>query len=213
MHITTKRIKNKDYLYLGWRESGRQKWRYLGKNQKSAIKKLLSLNLPDKEREKLIESLDSDVWETPDYVIESVRLAMGSIDLDPATKPSNPTGAERFYTKDDDGLRQRWEGRVYLNPPYSKPAPFLLKLIDHYQSGDVPEAISLCKSGVLQNKSTGRAIHESKAAVCRWEGRLNFKHTGHKDKGRGSDFDVVAIYWGPDVNPFHEVFQHYGFIE
>ena len=28
--------------------------------------------------------------------------------------------APRFYTRDDDGLSQPWEGRIWLNPPYGR---------------------------------------------------------------------------------------------
>lgn len=217
MHVITKKDRGRDYLYLAWNEKFEGKWRkrskYLGKSARAALKKLGELELDPAERDRLAESLDSDVWETPDHVISSVIAVMGAIDLDPATKGSNPCGATRFYTKDDDGLLQPWEGRVYLNPPYSAPAPFLLKLIKEYQAGNVTQAIALCKSGVLQNKSTGTAIHESLAAEGRWKGRLNFRHSKAKDKGRGSDFDVSLIYWGPERDRFEQVFEPYCFIK
>ena len=58
---------------------------------------------------------------TPPYVLEPVRQALGSIELDPCTEPDNPTGAERFYTAETDGAEQPWDaGTIYVNPPYSK---------------------------------------------------------------------------------------------
>ncbi len=101
-------------------------------------------------------------------------------------------------------------GKVYMNPPYSKPAPFILKLIQSHQSGAVPEAIALCKQGVLSNKATCRPIAESRSAVCLWEGRLNFTHSKAKDNGRGANFDVTAIYWGSNPDRFREVFSPHG---
>lgn len=212
MHIVTKTISGKPYLYLSWNERLENKrvkrYQYLGKSPRAAVKKLASLDIPDKD--KLIDSLDGDLWETPASFLGLVRAVMGGIDLDPATKPSNPTGATWFYTKDDDGLTQHWDGRVYLNPPYSKPAPFLLRLIESYQSGRVTEAIALCKQGVLSNKGTCKPIAETAAAVCLWQGRLNFTHSRTKDNGNSANFDVTAIYWGNQVDRFREVFSSYG---
>ena len=57
-------------------------------------------------------------WNTPPEIIEAARDCMGGIDLDPA---SNVTAqqivqAERYYTVQDDGLAQPWNGRVWMNP-------------------------------------------------------------------------------------------------
>jgi len=60
---------------------------------------------------------------TPSYVLEPVRAALGgSIGLDPCTEPDNPTGAEKFYTIDDDGLAHPWgfADSIYINPPYGE---------------------------------------------------------------------------------------------
>lgn len=52
-------------------------------------------------------------------------LGIRGIDLDPATPPSNPMKARRFFTEKDDGLRQRWfkgpdEQSTWVNPPYGR---------------------------------------------------------------------------------------------
>ena len=39
--------------------------------------------------------------------------------------------AHRYYTKEDDGLAQSWEGLVFMNPPYSKAKPWVEKFISH----------------------------------------------------------------------------------
>lgn len=59
---------------------------------------------------------------TPSYIIEAVRDTMGEIDLDPASCAiaNERIKATRFFTKEDDGLKQEWRGRVWLNHPFSK---------------------------------------------------------------------------------------------
>lgn len=73
-----------------------------------------------------LETLTSDDWYTPPYIIEALGL---EYDLDPCAPPGGVSWipAEKFYTEIQDGLNQPWEGRVWLNPPYSKPWPWLEK--------------------------------------------------------------------------------------
>jgi DNA N-6-adenine-methyltransferase (Dam) len=59
----------------------------------------------------------NDRWLTPLDVVQ----ALGEFDLDPCGAPDHPT-AERVYVLEngDDGLRDPWFGRVWLNPPYGR---------------------------------------------------------------------------------------------
>lgn len=72
----------------------------------------------------------TDEWYTPIEFINS----LGHFDCDPAT-PINSKfrTADIMYTKKDDGLKQKWTGRVWLNPPYSKPLiqQFIKKMGEH----------------------------------------------------------------------------------
>lgn len=59
----------------------------------------------------------SDTWLTP----PSILGKLGQFDLDPCAAPEPrpwPTAA-RHVTLPADGLASVWEGRVWLNPPYS----------------------------------------------------------------------------------------------
>ena len=72
----------------------------------------------------------TDEWYTPKEIID----ALGKFDLDPCA-PVHPLWktADVMYNKDNDGLRQEWFGRVWLNPPYSKPLmwQFVERLSEH----------------------------------------------------------------------------------
>lgn len=69
-------------------------------------------------------------WYTPSYIIDSLG---GKFDLDPCAPDLEWYTARRCFTKEIDGLSQQWEGRVFLNPPYSNPIikHFVQKLADH----------------------------------------------------------------------------------
>lgn len=72
----------------------------------------------------------TDEWYTPIHIIDS----LGKFDLDPCA-PVEPLWktASRMYNKNDNGLEKKWEGRVWLNPPYSRPLIelFLRKMAEH----------------------------------------------------------------------------------
>jgi len=60
-------------------------------------------------------------WRTPPWIIQG----LGPFDLDVAADPDNAV-APRFYTEADDGLSQPWDAeRVWCNPPFAKPFPWL----------------------------------------------------------------------------------------
>jgi phage N-6-adenine-methyltransferase len=61
----------------------------------------------------------SEEWATPGDFMEMLRRRFGPFDLDPAATPENAK-AERYFTREDDGLKQSWEGRVFCNPPYGR---------------------------------------------------------------------------------------------
>ena len=59
----------------------------------------------------------NDRWLTPLSVIDS----LGEFDLDPCGAPDHPTASRVYVLEDgDDGLRDPWFGRVWLNPPYGR---------------------------------------------------------------------------------------------
>jgi hypothetical protein len=71
----------------------------------------------------------SDDYLTPRWVFDTLGIGF---DLDVASPPwATHVPAERIYTKADDGLAQPWSGRVWMNPPYSKSAPWVERFIAH----------------------------------------------------------------------------------
>jgi hypothetical protein len=76
------------------------------------------------------EPTPGDCWLTPRPIIE----ALGPFDLDPCAPAWQPwPTAAKTYTEADNGLLNRWFGRVWLNPPYSRRllSAFLARLVGH----------------------------------------------------------------------------------
>lgn len=69
-------------------------------------------------------------WITPPEIIQQ----LGEFDLDPCSPVIRPWPTARIhYTIDDDGLRKEWNGRVWMNPPYSRDLipNWMKRLSDH----------------------------------------------------------------------------------
>jgi hypothetical protein len=67
---------------------------------------------------------------TPAWLFERLGLRF---DLDPCAPPGGVpwVPAARYFTRADDGLAQPWEGRVWMNPPYSNTTPWVLRFMAH----------------------------------------------------------------------------------
>jgi phage N-6-adenine-methyltransferase len=76
----------------------------------------------------------SDEWRTPPEVFTPLAAEFGPFDLDPCCRTESAL-APKFYTPTENGLLREWNGRVWLNPPYSNPAPWLRRAIDAAQHG------------------------------------------------------------------------------
>lgn len=147
-----------------------------------------------------------DEWYTPPEFIESARLVMGSIDLDPASNEhANKTvKATHIFTEEDNGLEQEWFGNVWLNPPYS--STLVQLFADKVSERGFEQAV------VLVNNATEtkwfRTLVDNADAIVFKTGRIKFlKHDGqHNTPLQGQAF----IYYGDNPEVFLEEFGQYG---
>ena len=73
---------------------------------------------------------DNDEHYTQPWIFERLGL---HFDLDVCAPKGGVEWipATNHYSIEDDALTQPWHGRVWMNPPYSKPAPWADKFIEH----------------------------------------------------------------------------------
>ena len=76
------------------------------------------------------ELLTKDDYYTPKHVFDALGL---TFDLDVCAPPGGVPWipAARYYTKAEDGLSMPWEGRVWMNPPYSEATHWVRRFIEH----------------------------------------------------------------------------------
>ena len=129
-------------------------------------------------------------WLTPPEIISE----LGPFDLDPCAAPGWPT-ARRHYYEADNGLRQPWGGRVWLNPPYTvdQIREWMMRMREHDQG-----------TALVFARTETRWFHESvwgrARAVLFLDGRLNF-HTpdGVRSKKNAGAPSVLIAYGNEDT--------------
>ena len=168
---------------------------------------------------------DSPEWYTPSPFVEAAREVMGAIDLDPASheEANRTVQATRFYSEQENGLAQRWYGRVFVNPPGGLVQEFWHKFI----GGEFVEGVWIGYS--LQQLQTmqcvGARITPLDLAMCVPSKRIAFVENEAKkvermaklialgkkpnEKSQPSHANYIS-YIGPNVERFAGVFKQFG---
>ena len=74
--------------------------------------------------------ITTDDYYTPKWVFDALAIRF---DLDVCAPPGGIewVPADRHYTIKDDGLTASWQGRVWMNPPYSNVTPWWDRMTEH----------------------------------------------------------------------------------
>jgi hypothetical protein len=137
---------------------------------------------------------------------------MGSIDCDPASSDAAQqlVQARVYYTQARDGLAAsaRWQGNVWLNPPYRYPliAQFLERLWREHTVQHVPQAIILVNNAT-ETKWFQTAMQHAQAA-CFPKGRIQFV-SRHREASSPLQ-DQTFFYLGPRLAAFLKEFHPFG---
>lgn len=127
-------------------------------------------------------------WYTPAWIFDALGL---DFDLD----PSSPFDMESFvpakskFTVFDDGLKQAWFGRVWLNPPYGPDTGFWMRRLIEHGNG-----IALVFSRTDASWCQDALI--SASATLFMPGRINFvpgRENAHKKSGAGAGSVMFAF--------------------
>jgi hypothetical protein len=134
---------------------------------------------------------DATVWLTPPHILD----ALGPFDLDPCAAPEPrpwPTAREH-YTKADNGLTLRWQGRVWLNPPYGAVAmvPFMRRMADHNRG----TALIFARTETALFRE---AVWDAATALLFLHGRLSFHRPDGERAGANAGAPSVLVAYGKD---------------
>lgn len=128
----------------------------------------------------------SDEWLTPPDLL----AALGPFDLDPCSPVDRPWDTARHhFTIEDDGLRQEWSGRVWLNPPYAQADKWLHRLAEHGQGTAL--IFARTETALWFTHVWPRA-----SAVLFIRGRLHFHYRNGKRAKANSGAPSVLVAYG-----------------
>ncbi len=71
-----------------------------------------------------------DEFYTPKFIFDALGIEF-DLDVSAPLDAHTNVPSKKQYTVKDDGLVQSWYGNVWMNPPYSKPAPWVDKFLEH----------------------------------------------------------------------------------
>lgn len=151
-------------------------------------------------------------WFTPAEHIERARKVLGKFDLDPASHDlaQKTVQAKSYFTEADDGLKQNWKGRIWLNPPYAQPfiEQFIDKLIAEIEAERVTDAIALTHN-YTDTAWFQKAAHAA-SAICFTRGRVRF--VAPDGTLAAPTQGQAFFYFGKDVDGFAREFAPIGFV-
>lgn len=128
-------------------------------------------------------------WLTPPHIL----AALGSFDLDPCGYPGHVT-ASRVIVPPEDGLAAGWEGRVWLNPPYSRQAPaWICRMAEHGHG----TALLFART---DTQWFTQSVWEKATAVLFLKGRVFFhRPDGSRATDNGGAPSVLVAYGSHDA--------------
>jgi DNA N-6-adenine-methyltransferase (Dam) len=176
------------------------------------IRQLIGAQFRPDHRGTLAHRRQKNEWYTPAPYIARARAVLGDIDVDPASsaRAQQTVQARRYFDKEQNGLRQAWPGRVWLNPPYSPPliGKFVNKLLMEWGARRMTACIAL-----THNYTDSTWFHDvlsAADAVCFTHGRVKFYDPEGvlANPSQGQTF----FYFGDDTNAFKREFAPVGSI-
>ena len=115
-------------------------------------------------------------WETPQKFFNELNDKY-NFTLDVASNGLNAK-TENYFTKEDDGLKKEWNGRVFCNPPYGREIKHWVKKAHDESKKDHNELIVLLIPARTDTKYWHDYIFNKASKIIFLKGRLKFEVNG-----------------------------------
>ncbi|MEM9644931.1 MAG: DNA N-6-adenine-methyltransferase [Planctomycetota bacterium] len=125
-------------------------------------------------------------WLTPPEILEP----LGEFDLDPCAHPGWIT-ARRHYYKSDNGMTQKWDGRVWCNPPYTSNEirRWMWRMKEH----NLGTALAFART---ETRWFFESVWNHASALLFLKRRINFYYPDGRQSGKNAGAPSVLIAYG-----------------
>jgi len=146
-------------------------------------------------------SSDKDDWRTPIKVFNEIDKEHGPFTLDAAADDKNHL-CDEYFTMDDDALKQKWSGIVWVNPPYGRIGPlFVRKAWIESEHCKVVMLIPARPDTSYWHKyildDEGRGFQRG-VSVRFWPGRIKFTNPNSSNTG-AAPFPAAVVVFDREV--------------
>ena len=163
----------------------------------------------------------STIYITPETILEPVRRYWGgSIPLDPATEPDNPTNALAFAAGPSlngvslgDGLQISWSDHkgIFLNPPYGKGMKdWCAKIHEETVLGAEILALLPCGARFATKYWQDHIFNAGLDVTLFVRGRVQFRRPDGTGTQGQNPYDSQLLGFNVNVDRFVECFGHLG---
>ena len=157
---------------------------------------------------------DSDSLYTPNKYLESVRVVLCGIDLDPfsSEEANKVVKAKMIYTKENSGLTNIWNAKtVFMNPPYGREGfqQACQKYCDELAAGSFEQGIVLVNN-VTETRAFRLLVGRS-SSICFTDHRIKFESKDGKSVS-GNTRGQAFFYHGKKEAAFKKEFRQYGVV-
>jgi phage N-6-adenine-methyltransferase len=146
----------------------------------------------------------SDEHDTPIEFFSPIADALGGFDIDPCASSTSDL-ADRNVQKEEDGLSVKWDGNVWVNPPYSDVSDWMERAMKEYQHGNAERVVAL----VFARTSTQWFHNFVRTAdtLCFVEGRLRFGEAENS-----APAPSMLVIWGDTPDRLDRVLKDAGMV-
>lgn len=162
--------------------------------------------------------IPSDNFYTPGWLVDQINYFFdGRIVLDPCADPLKRIPASNHYCFPDNGLKQKWKGNIFCNPPYSKTSysdigMWVAKAMEAFDGGN--EVLLLLPAN-MDTKWAHKILQVNQSEQhCRllfFRGRIKFLNSSYFETKGSGRFSSMLVYLGKDRSlRFNNIFGDFG---
>jgi phage N-6-adenine-methyltransferase len=143
---------------------------------------------------KFYDLSERDNWKTPKWLLDAIEENHGLIHTDPSQGSSTSIGSLYNYNVDDNGLEQKWNGTVFVNPPFSYKSDFLEKAVEEVEKDYCDTIFFVTPDGTDTISWWHEYIAEKANYIWFSKGRISYVHPNGETADSPTFGTAVSVF-------------------